>query len=167
MSNLQTRIAEWQAEVFGESQTIHGIDCHLTRELKELLDAPNFENETEEIADMLILLLGRAHKMGIDLQEATRVGLEQRNPDLFQANTLEGKNAYAVTRQMTIELNGLLTASSMRAQAQRCSNLLILLMVRADQMGIDILIEGEKKLAINKTRTWNKPDAQGVISHVR
>jgi dCMP deaminase len=33
--------------------------------------------------------------------------------------------------------------------------------------GVDILDETERKLAINKAREWGKPDAEGVIEHVR
>ena len=95
-STLQKRIGEWQTRTFGDAQTVQEIDCHLIRELQELLDAEHGEAEQEECADVLILLMGRAHLMGFNLLEAA-----------------------------------------------------------------------EKKLAINQTRTWGKPDAQGVIEHSR
>lgn len=94
--HLQSRIGEWQARTFGADQTIPGIDCHLIREFKELLDATTPEHQAEEMADILTLLMGRAELMGIDL-----------------------------------------------------------------------VAEAEKKFAINLTRTWGKPDAQGVIEHSR
>lgn len=95
-SMLQNRVSEWQEDTFGFAQTIPGIDAHLVKEFRELLEATTEEAQREECADILILLMGRAHKMGFDL-----------------------------------------------------------------------LTETERKLAINRKRTWGQPDAQGVIEHTR
>ena len=67
ITTLQARIGTWQTATFGENQTVTGIDAHLSRELKELLDAPTEENEREESADLVVLLMGRATLRGFNL----------------------------------------------------------------------------------------------------
>ena len=93
--DLQDRISRWQMETFGSAQTINAIDCHLIQEFSEFLEAPSPTDEAEEMADLVILLMGRA----------------------------------------TI-------------------------------MGINLIAETERKLAINKTRKWAPPDDSGVIHHL-
>jgi NTP pyrophosphatase (non-canonical NTP hydrolase) len=93
---LQKRIGKWQAKTFGPIQSIQSVDAHMVKEVGELLDAPTPEDQAPEMADIVILLMGRATLMGIDL-----------------------------------------------------------------------LAEVEKKFAINQTRTWGQPDAQGIIEHKR
>lgn len=43
----------------------------------------------------------------------------------------------------------------------------LLLMHYAHRQGYNILEEVRKKHEINKTRVWGKPDADGVVEHVR
>lgn len=93
---LQNKIHRWRVKTFGANQTISGIDNHLVKEFKEFQEAKTAENQAEEMADILILLMGRA-----------------------------------------------------------------------DLMGIDLMAEAEKKLIINRRRTWGTPDGQGVIEHIR
>lgn len=93
---LQNEVNEWQKETFGNAQTVGGILNHLAKELSELYASPSLENEIEECADMVILLMGYA-------------GIKH----------------------------------------------------------FDLLKEVKVKLEVNKRRTWNKPDYDGVISHVK
>ena len=94
--DLQKRISAWQKATFGDHDSTYGIDNHLIREFKEMLEAESTAHQAEEMADIVILLLGRA-----------------------------------------------------------------------EHLGIDLISEVERKFAINQTRTWNKPDAHGVIEHNR
>lgn len=43
---------------------------------------------------------------------------------------------------------------------------LILLHI-AHKMNVSIEEESRKKFAVNKTRSWGKPDASGVVEHIR
>lgn len=51
--------------------------------------------------------------------------------------------------------------------AEESADCLLLLVGIADRAGFDLLQSAEHKLAKNKGRTWGKPDAQGVVEHVR
>jgi NTP pyrophosphatase (non-canonical NTP hydrolase) len=50
------------------------------------------------------------------------------------------------------------------AEAADC---LILLLGHADIMGYDLLLAARIKMEINRRRQWGKPDAYGVVEHVR
>lgn len=67
MNQLQKAIGEWGKETFGNNQTVTGLKKHLEKELAELLSANNFNNEVEECADIVILLMGIAYLKGFDL----------------------------------------------------------------------------------------------------
>jgi len=47
------------------------------------------------------------------------------------------------------------------------SDALMLLLHAAHLSGNDMKYELRRKLAINRARTWGKPDADGVVEHVR
>jgi len=68
---------------------------------------------------------------------------------------------------MAKEMQELFEAKTPAAIEEECADLLILLMGRAHRAGFDLLEAAERKLEINKTRVWGKPDAQGVIEHLR
>lgn len=53
------------------------------------------------------------------------------------------------------------------ADGEEMADVLLLLLHLADGEGIDVVAEAERKLAKNKTRTWGKPDAAGVVEHIR
>lgn len=48
---------------------------------------------------------------------------------------------------------------------EEAADCLILLLHHAHMVGYDLLDEASKKLEINKSRSWNKPDKNGVIEH--
>jgi NTP pyrophosphatase (non-canonical NTP hydrolase) len=96
MNDLQTRHGYWQQRAFGDSLTDQGLISHMKREILEIEKATRNEEIEEECADLLLLLLGFAHKKGFSLLDAS-----------------------------------------------------------------------EAKFAKVQKRTWNQPDAEGVIEHVR
>lgn len=53
------------------------------------------------------------------------------------------------------------------SDAQEMADVLFLLAGLADGEGVDLAAAVRTKLAINKAREWGKPDAQGVVEHVR
>jgi hypothetical protein len=61
----QEAIGEWNEETFGSDNT--GIIGHFKEEVKEFDEALDTPEEPEEAADMVILLMVRAHRKGYDL----------------------------------------------------------------------------------------------------
>lgn len=61
----QTAIGEWNKETFGESNT--GLIGHFKEEVKEFDEALDTPEEALEAADIVILLMVRAHRKGYDL----------------------------------------------------------------------------------------------------
>jgi NTP pyrophosphatase (non-canonical NTP hydrolase) len=53
------------------------------------------------------------------------------------------------------------------SDGEEMADVLLLLLHLADGEGIDVITEAAKKLAKNKRRVWGKPDASGVVEHVR
>ena len=51
--------------------------------------------------------------------------------------------------------------------AGEIADIFILLAAVAHKTGVDIETAVERKMAINRLRTWGKPDKQGVVEHVR
>lgn len=69
LDDLQRRVGEWGKQTFPHS-TRSSIIAHLRREAEELDAATNSREDREECADILLLLLHLAHRMGFSLQEA-------------------------------------------------------------------------------------------------
>lgn len=61
----QEAIGKWNEETFGESNT--GIIGHFMEEVQEFNDALDTPEEAMEAADLVILLMTRAHRRGYDL----------------------------------------------------------------------------------------------------
>ena len=61
----QKAIGDWNAETFGESNT--GLMGHFKEEVKEFDDALDTPEEALEAADIVIILMTRAHRKGYDL----------------------------------------------------------------------------------------------------
>ena len=70
MNDLQTRHGYWQQRAFGDSLTDQGLINHMKREILEIEKATRTEEIEEECADLLLLLLGFAHKKGFSLATA-------------------------------------------------------------------------------------------------
>jgi len=70
MNDLQTRHGYWQQRTFGDSLTDQGLINHMKREILEIEQADRVEKVEEECADLLLLLLGFAHKKGFSLATA-------------------------------------------------------------------------------------------------
>lgn len=51
--------------------------------------------------------------------------------------------------------------------AHEIADVVILCCALAEWQGIDLDAAVRAKLAINRTRTWGQPDAEGAIEHVR
>lgn len=64
----QRKIGNWNKKVFGESNT--GIIGHFKEEVEEFDDALDGPTEASEAADLVILLMARAHRKGYDLLRA-------------------------------------------------------------------------------------------------
>ncbi len=75
MSILQDMIGEWEIKTFPD-QTIEGMKNHLKREIIEYFNAKDFANEIEESCDIVILLLGIAHRQNYDLLAQIREKFE-------------------------------------------------------------------------------------------
>ncbi|MCP4897850.1 MAG: DUF550 domain-containing protein [bacterium] len=62
------------------------------------------------------------------------------------------------------ELDEAQTKGSIPEEAADCY---LLLLAVAHHEGFSLNVEAEKKLKVNRTRTWGEPDAEGVREHVR
>lgn len=50
---------------------------------------------------------------------------------------------------------------------QEMADIIFLVLQAADSAGVDLAEELSRKFAINSSRTWLPPDAQGVVEHFR
>jgi hypothetical protein len=70
----QESIGEWNEETFGGDNT--GIIGHFKEEVKEFDASIDTVEEPAEAADLVILLMVRAHRAGYDLMEAVQDKME-------------------------------------------------------------------------------------------
>lgn len=75
----------------------------------------------------------------------------------------EAQRAGALVAHLSREVIELAESPQDPSEAADC---LILLLGLADVMGYDLLAEAEKKMEINRGRTWGCPDGSGVVEHV-
>jgi hypothetical protein len=71
LTEFQKNVGNWGVKTFPEL-TIAGLVAHIKKEILELEEALFFKNKqgvSEEASDLLILLLGIAHRVGFDLLE--------------------------------------------------------------------------------------------------
>jgi NTP pyrophosphatase (non-canonical NTP hydrolase) len=86
-------------------------------------------------------------------------GCGQRNPAI----------AYHLKKEVDELIEALENVSSVEELGMEFADCLMLLLDSASHAGIsvdELMIYARKKLEINKTRIWGKPDENGVIEHV-
>lgn len=64
--HLCQEVASWGDRMFPDSTTV-SVGLHLKKEIKELLEADNPDDEALELADVLMLIIHYAHKRRIDI----------------------------------------------------------------------------------------------------
>lgn len=67
--NWQHAIGVWSVDVFGEGQRFLEHCEQLRREVEELETAPSHADLGEELADIMIVAMSLAHRLGFDLRE--------------------------------------------------------------------------------------------------
>lgn len=145
LQRFQTEAFRWSRRQFGEHMDPTGSIAHLLREVEELRAAPD---DPEEYADCLMLVCDAASRAGISLI------------------------TYGFENRLTIE-NLARRARYLQEQPDEpdryrsCADAVVSLAWRAGIRESTLLDAAWDKLDVNRNRKWGKPDADGVVEHVR
>ena len=87
LQKLMNAVSKWSDETFGEMQRNPAILHHLEKEVKELINAVNIDNDKstyenrravrEEFADCFLLILDSAKKRGINAETLIECSFEK------------------------------------------------------------------------------------------
>jgi hypothetical protein len=149
--SLQQEIGEWSVETFGH-QTIESQIEHIRREVEDELPlAVTKEEKAEELADVVILLCGLGYREGWDHGDIDDVW----SPECGSIELL-GRDIQSIISEGSGWWREVFACVMLR----RC-------IAMAFNMGIDLDSALTAKMLINRSRKWGKPDAMGVVEHVR
>ena len=157
MLGLQREVAAWADQVFPGQTTLAKIK-HLAREARELFEEPG---DRAELADCLILTLHIAHRqqMTADQLIGTAAGLETHHwrkavhPILEQVESL------------IIQAENLVDNPEDKSLTAACF-VRIGHLAKCQFLTMGQLVEcAAQKLAVNKLREWDAPDAEGIYHH--
>lgn len=87
-----------------------------------------------------------------------------RDVVVFHDSTFPDANPHSVTEHLRREAVEL---SERPTDGEEIADVFLLTVAAAHVAGLDLALEVRSKLEINKRRKWGKPDAHGVIEHVK
>ena len=162
---MQREMGDWANMTFGASDA-SSVLAHLSDELVELGQAIDTLNASfspmgwitkphndfaEELADCRIFISHFAHKSGFVLHAPLDVVEPWMSTDGYQCY-LDACELFGVVDRTR--------------QPQAARYLCVLLHLMAQDYGVDLKAEVEKKFEKNKSRKWGVPDERGVVRHV-
>ena len=78
-------------------------------------------------------------------------------------NPKRGNNSKAIVHHLIKEVGELLDSNA----SDEAADCFLLLLHHAHTLNYDLLTEAKKKMKINRKRKWGKPDANGVVEHIK
>lgn len=176
--NIQTTIAEFSNTYFGKDRNATAPLHHLLKEIKEVKDAykkyvekqitPNLVELKYEYADMTLLLLDAAAKCNISatamyfnackFKSIVNDISNTSNPTLFEMIDFYTRDT--IKKLTKSEL------TDMQLQFDLILACIIKSLNDTNISSTDLIKACNKKIEINKKRTWGKPDENGVCHHV-
>jgi hypothetical protein len=102
LETLFEEIQVWQRETFPRATALSAAN-HLVREAKELLEDPS---ELSELADVIILAVGVADQLGIDIEEVVRIKLEINKERVWGEPDEDGVVEHVPRNYMNLDSNG-------------------------------------------------------------
>lgn len=104
--------------------------------------------------------------------DAERPSLDRLQGQLlaWQAATFPERTCQSIAahlRREARELVGTDEEPAISFQPWEMADVFMLLIALADECGTDLAQAVHEKLEMNRSRTWGKPDSQGVVEHIK
>jgi len=98
MKKLQASVSKWQNKTFGNNKEhLLGLTRHLKREVEELEcllypvgSLSSYENIKSEVADCLIVLIGIADGLGLDLEKSVKEKMRENKKRKWKSPDKDG-----------------------------------------------------------------------------